>query len=179
MKSIVYSCLVMALLFGGAGPKGYDFDGGSPAGWGILGDDVMGGISEGKVSYKNGVLVFSGNISLENNGGFSWAKSPVEAFDFTGFKGVEVRIKADGRKYAFTIETPRTNYVSYFRYDLDTTPGEWVTLRVPFNEMRYTFFGRTGNQTLRDPETIRRLGFILSDKKSGAFTAEIDYIKGY
>ena len=40
--------------------------------WNIVNDDVMGGISTSYLSVSDGKsLIFNGNLSLENNGGFA------------------------------------------------------------------------------------------------------------
>ena len=39
--------------------------------WSIVNDDVMGGVSQGSAQAVDDVLLFKGDISLENNGGFS------------------------------------------------------------------------------------------------------------
>ncbi|MCH9723174.1 MAG: CIA30 family protein [Actinomycetia bacterium] len=65
-----------------AGPEGTDVvlldldDAGEVAGWTTVTDPVMGGLSTSAVSFRDGGLVFSGSISLENNGGFTSARSP-------------------------------------------------------------------------------------------------------
>ena len=43
----------------------------SQGGWKVVNDDVMGGVSQGATQAAKNVMVFEGNISLENNGGFS------------------------------------------------------------------------------------------------------------
>jgi monofunctional biosynthetic peptidoglycan transglycosylase len=45
------------------------------AGWQIVNDAVMGGVSDGEFRLAKGVAIFSGNISLENNGGFASVRS--------------------------------------------------------------------------------------------------------
>ncbi len=49
-------------------------DVGEVAGWTTVNDPVMGGMSNSRITYGDGGLVFSGNISLENNGGFASAR---------------------------------------------------------------------------------------------------------
>ena len=51
----------------------YDFEAGNKAhGWIIVDDNVMGGRSEGNISVNDkGYGIFEGEVSLENNGGFS------------------------------------------------------------------------------------------------------------
>ncbi|MEM1443591.1 MAG: CIA30 family protein, partial [Verrucomicrobiota bacterium] len=55
-----------------------EFDEGENQGpdWSIVNDGVMGGLSKGKVEIsKEGIMTFSGTLSLENNGGFSLAET--------------------------------------------------------------------------------------------------------
>ena len=48
----------------------------SVAGWSNVDDTVMGGVSASSASWENGALVFAGEVSLENNGGFTSVVSP-------------------------------------------------------------------------------------------------------
>ena len=46
--------------------------------WRIVNDGVMGGLSKGNISFTDGgTMVFKGNLSLENNGGFSSVRTGV------------------------------------------------------------------------------------------------------
>ena len=59
-----------------AGKIVFDFSTAShAAGWQIVNDEVMGGVSAGEFRLAKGVAVFSGHISLENNGGFASVRS--------------------------------------------------------------------------------------------------------
>ncbi|MGB6108218.1 MAG: CIA30 family protein, partial [Mycobacterium sp.] len=51
-------------------------DAGEVATWTTVNDPVMGGRSTSSVTFGDGGLVFSGAISLENNGGFASARGP-------------------------------------------------------------------------------------------------------
>ena len=55
--------------------------------WFSVDDGVMGGVSKGKLSVEDGTLVFSGKLSLENNGGFSSLRSGDKKYDFSGKGG--------------------------------------------------------------------------------------------
>ncbi len=50
--------------------------------WRIVNDGVMGGLSSSKATIKDDKIIFSGNVSLENNGGFASLRSPVKDYDF-------------------------------------------------------------------------------------------------
>ena len=43
--------------------------------WQVVNDGVMGGLSEGEAQLTDDSVVFKGNVSLDNNGGFSSLRS--------------------------------------------------------------------------------------------------------
>ena len=53
-------------------------------GWSVQNDTVMGGVSESSNTWVEKQMVFSGNLSLENNGGFvsSFGPRPAQAPKF-------------------------------------------------------------------------------------------------
>lgn len=57
--------------------------------WRLVNNGVMGGISTSKAIIKDDKIIFSGNVSLENNGGFASLRSPVKDYDFSKSLGVE------------------------------------------------------------------------------------------
>ena len=62
--------------------------------WRIVNDGVMGGLSSSKVIVNDdNKIIFSGNVSLENNGGFASLRSPVKNYNFEKFSGIELRMK--------------------------------------------------------------------------------------
>jgi hypothetical protein len=69
--------------------------------WNTLDDVVMGGVSESKVALENGELVFSGNVSEGNNGGFASARSVdfSSALNLGKYEGLRMRVKGDGKRY--------------------------------------------------------------------------------
>lgn len=53
--------------------------------WRIVNDGVMGGLSSSRVSVNDDKIIFSGNVSLENNGGFASLRSPLKDYNFENF----------------------------------------------------------------------------------------------
>src|SRR5210317_892852 len=83
--------------------------------WYTVNDGVMGGLSNGIFQYtENGTGVFKGNLSLENNGEFSWLKAVNPEMSIKDSEGIKIRIKGDGRKYALTLKNPERRNVMYF-----------------------------------------------------------------
>jgi hypothetical protein len=83
----------------------YDFNKNSKASdWTIVNDGVMGGLSYGNFAInQEGNGVFSGTISLENNGGFSSVRYRFAPLATTAKSKVVLRIKGDGKSYQFRI----------------------------------------------------------------------------
>jgi hypothetical protein len=51
--------------------------------WRIVNDGVMGGLSTSNVRINDeGKISFSGNVSLDNNGGFASLRSPISNYNF-------------------------------------------------------------------------------------------------
>jgi monofunctional biosynthetic peptidoglycan transglycosylase len=73
------------------------------AGWVVVNDDVMGGISTSRfLTSKDGPAVFKGNLSLENNGGFASVRTISILPNMEGAETFVVRVKGDGRTYRLT-----------------------------------------------------------------------------
>lgn len=66
--------------------------------WQVINDGVMGGLSKGQMIFTDDVSVFNGNISLENNGGFSSVYRQIEPLP-KGLDVVEIDIHGDGLVY--------------------------------------------------------------------------------
>ncbi|MFK7972989.1 MAG: CIA30 family protein [Bacteroidia bacterium] len=148
------------------------------AGWFTILDGVMGGRSSGQVAYNDESMVFTGAISLENNGGFSSMRSPVQEYDFSQFDTVKIRVRGDGRTYGFMLER-QTGYRSpYFRYNFKTEADTWTEIDLPIAAFNGYIYGRKVIEGLdkESLQSIDRMGVILADKNPGDFKLEIDYI---
>ena len=149
--------------------------------WLIVNDGVMGGLSRSRfiLSDRN-TAVFSGNVTLENNGGFASIRTKAMQFQLEGFKGIMIRVKGDGKKYQFRLRTnDRFDGVAY-RYHFETEKNQWQTVAIPFDECLPVFRGRI----LRDvgpisPKDIQQLGILVSDEQTGEFQLEIQWIRSY
>ena len=76
----------------------YDFQTATnAAAWQVVNDDVMGGVSTSSFCLTNGVALFRGKVSLENNGGFASVRSLPARHDLAGCDTFVVRVRGDGR----------------------------------------------------------------------------------
>jgi monofunctional biosynthetic peptidoglycan transglycosylase len=147
--------------------------------WPATNDGVMGGLSDGRSQItKDGFLRFSGNLSLENNGGFSSIQSATVERDLSAHEGILLRVRGDGKRYALTIRTNIQIRAGSYRVKFDTKKDEWIEIFVPFDGFRATSFGiEMPNAPPLDRKRIRSFGFLISDKQVGPFTLEVDWIK--
>ena len=89
--------------------------------WRIVNDDVMGGLSSSKAIIKDDKIVFSGNLSLENNGGFASLRSPVKDYEFSKFTGIEIKLKREGKRYSISMKETANSLPDIFtQVHLDT-----------------------------------------------------------
>jgi monofunctional biosynthetic peptidoglycan transglycosylase len=149
--------------------------------WRIINDGVMGGRSRSEFLISvDSMAVFTGVLSLENYGGFASVRSAPASYDLGGYDGIELRVLGDGRSYQIRLSTDsRYDGVAY-RYDFDTSKGEWLTVRAPFSGFSPTYRGRTlTDYKPLDPAGIQQIGFLIADKIAGPFRLEIDSVSAY
>jgi len=147
--------------------------------WQVINDDVMGGRSSSQFELQENSLIFKGNVSLENNGGFASLRSPFGKVDLSDYKTVTIRYKGTQRAFAFTLENERAYYRPSFKKILLPKSTDWETITLTLSDFEAYSLGRNMgyNLTPKIQEDIIRMGIILNDKKSGGFELEVDFIE--
>lgn len=147
--------------------------------WYVVNDGVMGGISQSGIRRtERQTGLFSGELSLENNGGFASVRAAVGERDLSGFHGIEMHVKGDGRTYQLRLRTNDSFDGIAYRAFFDTRQGEWLTLFIPFDKFLPTFRGRTlPDSPALNVSRIQQVAFMLADKTPGTFSLEIDYVQ--
>ena len=146
--------------------------------WIAVNDGVMGGLSKGGPEIKNGSLHFTGNLSLENNGGFSSIRTLEQKYDFSGKTAVVIRLKGDGRKYQLRLATDARYRGSAISYGAEfaTEKGKWIEVKVPLNSLSPSWRGMNLKEPDFDSSKVEELGILIADKNAGAFEIEVDWI---
>ena len=146
---------------------------GTADGWRVTNDTVMGGVSNGELAWTDGVLQFTGELSLANGGGFASVRSPEidpqRAVDWASGAGPRVQVEGDGRTWTVELRTDDDSggWISSFPTlpdGLTDVELSWASF-VPvtrFLEPRAT------DETL-DPARIVSLAFYLVDGIEGPF----------
>ncbi|TWO31808.1 CIA30 family protein [Seonamhaeicola sediminis] len=143
--------------------------------WRIVDDVVMGGNSNGNFSLNNaGNGLFTGYVSLENNGGFSMVQYLFNVKDISGFSKVCIKLKGDRKTYQFRVKSSNDEYHSYVVHF--ETSGDWETIEIPFNTMYPSFRGRKLNAPNFPGKQLEMIAFLIGNKRAEDFKLEIDSI---
>ena len=142
--------------------------------WYILNDGVMGGLSQGDAIRTDEGVLFSGTVSLENNGGFSSFRSPWRNYDLSEFESVTIKYRSTGVKQAFVMETDRRWWIPNFKISLESTDG-WETKTFSLSDVKQYRLGYPTGKGFgtSDKEDIIRIGFITDEKRAGEFAFEV------
>ena len=157
-----------------------DFSNLSNQKWYIINDSVMGGLSHSSFQINSdGNAVFLGVVSLENSGGFASLRNH-ETLNLKGFKLIRLFIRGDGKRYSFRLQTGDENEIHPWSYELsfDTNSDMWMEANLPLSEFTATYRGqKPENATELSLSSIKRFGFLISDRQEGVFRLEVDKIE--
>lgn len=143
--------------------------------WKTIDDVVMGGRSSGKFYIrKEGIGVFTGRVSLENNGGFSSLRYRFNSMSTKSYSKIILKVKGDGKAYQFRIKNNVSDYFSYIASF--TTSKEWETIEIQLADMYPAFRGRKLNISNYNSDSIEEVAFLIGNKKAEDFMLEIDSI---
>ena len=144
--------------------------------WIVVDDVVMGGRSNGNFHLNNeGKGVFSGKVSLDNNGGFSSVRHGFNKLNVEKFKSIVLKIKGDGKNYQFRIKHKSSDYASYI--SSFSSSGEWQEIEIPINSMYPSFRGRKLDEPNFSHKSIEEVTFLIANKKNEEFMLLIDKIE--
>ncbi|MEZ8111024.1 CIA30 family protein [Vibrio splendidus] len=143
--------------------------------WTVTNDDVMGGISTGELIYLDNMSRFRGELSLENNGGFSSVKRSIESLAHE-IDSVELVFVGDGRTYQLRFTKSKDGHRVQYKHYFDTIKGQQLSKVFHFNDFQAVFRGRLLSDA---PELkardIKQIGFLIADKQPSPF--ELDLIQ--
>ena len=158
----------------------YDFaDQSDVSDWSNQNDTVMGGVSDSATTWVDGHLVFSGNLSLDNNGGFTSTFGPVNEqlpVLMFGADSIIVTARGDGKTYLMQIRSSdNTRYIQRFETVADVEQ-QYVLPLSDFESVDWRL-SVIPNAAPIDTANIAQLGFYLLDKQVGPFELAILMIR--
>ena len=144
--------------------------------WRIVNDGVMGGVSQSNI-YLSEVnnIIFTGNVSLENNGGFASIRRGFDGDQLKGLSTFLLKVKGDGNIYKFRMTT-KGSYANYSA-DFKTIKGKWMDIEIPVENFKPYYFGRSIRAPKFKIHKVNSMSILISDKQEGNFFLAIEYIK--
>lgn len=132
--------------------------------WGALDDVVMGGVSQSGAQLNPEGLAFTGYVSTANSGGFASVRTRnfEPPLDLSAYSGVELRVKGDGQRYKFFLRDATGWDTVAYAYSFDTADGGWVTVRIPFDQLKPVQRARVIQHSPLDTSRIYSLQIMLS-----------------
>ncbi len=139
--------------------------------WYVVNDNVMGGLSKGNIRFINNTLIFKGEISLENNGGFSSIRKYLKNILVDKNNKIVLTVKGDGKTYYLRV---KSNINDYYTYTIPfKTTNNWQIITLKLVDFYPTFRGRKLNMDNFNKTTIQEIGFLIGNKKNEEFKIEI------
>jgi len=169
MNVLLYHTMISSLLNVFAYGPDADF-----SQWRIVNDGVMGGVSQSSITRDTEGLLFSGDVSLDNNGGFASVRYECGLTDIRRYRSIKLKVKGDGKDYQFRIKGNRGDYHQY-RYTIQTT-GEWQTITIPLKALQPIFRGRLLDIPVYDGKEMQEVGFLIANGVGESFALLIDEI---
>ncbi len=156
-----------------SGKPDEEFCEGGNAKWCFVTDKVMGGISQGSLDFKKDNEIYfyrmTGQLSLENNGGFIQFRTKIDNHPKEkSYTGVRLRVRGNNNEYTVHI---RTKYLllpwQYYESAFQAT-DQWTTIELPFSSFKKSNFYQPSSVSSQDIKTI---GIVAIGRE---FEAQID-----
>jgi hypothetical protein len=133
-----------------------------PARWDYFSDQVMGGVSEGRVAFETvdqqPVLRLIGHVSTANRGGFIQARTKLDAPLPDTAQGIVLTVRGNAQPYYIHLRTKWTILPWQLYQAKFETSNSWQEIRVPFEA--FAPYGK-----------LLRQSFKISDVQSIAVVA--------
>ena len=148
-------------------------DAGDVAAWTTINDPVMGGRSTSTVTFGDGGMVFSGTISLENNGGFASARGPDNpdiGRRAAGARSLLVRALGDGKTYVLRVGVGGQPWSYIQRFATEAGVQRIYELPVAgFQPVGMRLDPAPNAPQVLDPSSISEVSVYILDKQQGPF----------
>ncbi|WP_299656117.1 CIA30 family protein [uncultured Tateyamaria sp.] len=138
--------------------------------WEYVADTVMGGVSSGQARQEvigaHEAVRLTGDVSLDNNGGFvqiAFDLADGGIFDASGYTGIALDVLGNGETYDLRLRTDAlTRPWQSFRTEF-VAPDTWTTI-----ELSFSAFEAHRTDATFDPARLRRIGILAIGREMQA-----------
>ena len=142
-----------------------DFEDSPSKRWEFITDQVMGGVSTGNITFMNengaNFARMTGNVSLENNGGFIQFRRKVTSHFDKSKQGLELKMRGNKQQYFVHIRTTGTFLPWQYYHAPFSSNSDWTIVRMPFS-----MFERSSSFLSKEitAKNIRSIGIVAFGK---------------
>lgn len=148
--------------------------------WKFISDDVMGGLSTGSVVYETSkgkaAALLSGNVTVENNGGFIQIRRDLSKINLDKAKFVKVIVKGNDQKYFIHLRTTGM-FLPWQYYQSEFIAGkDYSQILLPISEFKRSGFPLTKNIKSK---SIVAIGLVAIGRNHQAklYVKEVSFIQ--
>ena len=152
----------------------------NPEKWFFVSDNVMGGVSSGKVFFNSkddeNYAYMSGNVSTKNNGGFIQIRRKLNNINLSKSQYIKVIAKGNNQKYFVHIRTTGTIFPwQYYQLDFNVEE-DYKVIKLPIKEFKRSgsFLSKTINS-----KNITSIGLVAFGRNHLAklYIKEIEFLE--
>ena len=137
--------------------------------WNYISDQVMGGVSEGKLVFATeegeSFAHMVGRVSTENNGGFIQFRTPVTKGTTNSVRGVILKVRGNQQQYYIHLRSTGTLLPwQYYQAGFQTT-DQWQTVKIPLET--FVPSGKWLRKMIK-PRSIRSIGVVAFGRDHSA-----------
>lgn len=147
-------------------------------GWHAVDDRVMGGVSCSRMLWDaTGYGVFTGVVSLQNNGGFASVRLVTTALAAAGVRAYGLRVCGDGKRYKLNLRTDNSFDGVNYQTTFSPPVGQWCDMRWPLDDFLPSFRGRAvPDAPALDSAHVCQVGLMIAEQQAGDFRLAIESI---
>jgi len=138
----------------------------------VVNDGVMGGVSQSRLRYHPEGVVFEGEVSLRNNGGFASLRGPLAVAPAT--TALELSTRGDGKRYRLLLRMDTGPGAPSYQSDFDAVALQ--THRFAATDFQATFRGRLVDAAPLAFSRVKEFGILIADKQEGPFVLQLRHI---
>jgi NADH dehydrogenase [ubiquinone] 1 alpha subcomplex assembly factor 1 len=136
----------------------------------VINDDVMGGRSRSTLLPTATGLLFGGDVSLSNGGGFASFRAPLR---LPPDVVAQVAVRGDDRRYRFVLRTDEDSGTAQYQAPF-VAPRALTMLRFVSGDFVARFRGRLVVAPPLQLADVRAFGLLIGEGQSGPFWVELD-----
>jgi hypothetical protein len=137
----------------------------------VINDDVMGGESRSQLIRTDTGLLFEGEVSLANGGGFASFRAPLRLPpDATA---VQIAVCGDNRRYRFVLRTAEGGGAVQYQAPF-VALRTWTMRRFVAGDFVARFRGRLVVAPPLHLADVRVFGLLISEGQAGPFRVELE-----